>query len=127
MNERGEAGSMDLDAIRAMVSGIDLEDPAAMARALAALPPEIVEMAAGMLTATREPFTVQSVDESAVPGVVVLDLPDDEILLLEQEKYDAARRAIAEVTGANYEDVNLSGLRLMLDERGVPMLEPPIN
>jgi hypothetical protein len=122
-----EQGPLDLEAIRAIVSDVDLGDPAAMARALAALPPDIVELAAGMLASRRGPFTVQSVDESKVPGMVVLDLPDDEVLLIDVEKYEAARRSIAETTGVPYEEVDLAGLRLMLDDQGVPMLEPPIN
>lgn len=122
-----ERGALDVDAIRAMVSDVDLGDPAAMARALAALPPDIVELAAGMLASRRGPFTVQSVDETRIPGMVVLDLPDDEVLLIDLEKYEAAKRSIAEVTGVPFEDVDLAGLRLMLDDQGVPMLEPPIN
>jgi len=118
---------LDLESVRTMVADIELGDPAAIARALAALPPEIVELAAGMLAPRTEPFTVQSVDESAVPGMVLLDLPDDEVLLIEVEKYEAGKRTIAEVTGLAYEEVDLAGMRLMLDEQGVPMLEPPSN
>lgn len=143
MNEREP---IDLEAVRAMISDMDLADPEARARVVAALPPDLVELALRMVggnlegagsegtstgtmrsTQITEPFTVQRVDESAVPGVVLLDLPDEEILLVEQEKYAAGKRAIAEATGVEYKDLDLTGMRLMLDENGVPILEPPSN
>jgi hypothetical protein len=138
---------IDIDTVKAMITSMDLENPEARARVLAALPDDLVQLALAIIggnledgipeatatmgamlaTQTHEPFTVQHVDEEAVPGMVLFDLPDDEVLLVAVDKYLAGKRAIADAIGVEDDELDLTGLRLILDEGGTPLLEPPIN